>query len=82
MLILSVHLVSAVKINSAFNRIIFHFYLKIFYHDNLTLYLIIYRVVIIRSRDRDPSTVYFAITFKRFKLANRTLNLIFYENKH
>jgi len=28
--------------------------LKIFYHDNLIIYLKIYRVVIIRSRDRDP----------------------------
>jgi len=32
-------------------------YLKILYHDKCIIYLKIYRVVIIRSKDRDPSLV-------------------------
>ena len=44
---------SARKSLKSFNWI----HLKIFYHDNLITYFKIYRVIIKRSRDRDPSLV-------------------------
>ncbi len=53
----------------SFNRI----HLKIFYHDDFIIYLKICRVVIIRSRDRDPSLVIYIYYFILFYIRRAIL---------